>query len=366
MAKKKTSFRIIALVFIVIILFSSCLSAKSQEKIKVSWIDADGSLIQITYLDEIDNFQERELPSDTEKWHYTDWKIVYSTDLVICVAQRVERIKYIWKNIDGSIIQEKIGVYSEKLTHPEMYDSKEQWKYTGWNKSFIENTCIFTPQRIPNEEYFSGNVFQIVLNDESGTPISTGSGFIFNEEGWFITNNHVMDGGFSASAYFDIPNIETGEDYSKLSVIGGVYNNKELDIFIGKLENYAKLKDNYRNIIFNEKYEIGETTYSIGYPNSSLFMQINQGTLLEEYKDIYSKIYNTYYLLSDSYIAPGSSGGILVNENFEVIGITTLGLYADKSQTVYIAGGAVPTNLFYNRTKNPNELDLKLLNEIYL
>lgn len=352
-------------IFIITMLFCSCSSTESQGVIKVSWIDTDGSLIQTTYINELDDLQKKELPPDTEKWHYTDWKIVHSANLVICVAQRVEIIKYIWKNIDDSIIKEQIGIYGETLTHPEIYDSKEQWKYTGWNKSFIENTCIFTPQRVPNEEYFSGNVFQIILSDELGTPISTGSGFIINEDGWFITNNHVMDGGSSAIAYFDIPNNETGEEYFKLSVIGGVYNNEELDIFIGKLDNYEKIKSNYQNIIFNEKYEIGEITYSIGYPNSSLFMQISQGTLLEEYKDIYSKIYDTYYLLSDSYIAPGSSGGILTNENFEVIGITTIGLYADNNQAVYKAGGSVPSSLFCAKTKNLSESDLKLLNEIY-
>ena len=66
--------------------------------------------------------------------------------------------------------------------------------------------------------------------------------------------------------------------------------------------------------------------------------------------------------MSDSYIAPGSSGGILINENFEVIGITTIGLYADNNKTVYIAGGSIPTFIFKKFLTNLNENNLIPIN----
>ena len=104
-------------------------------------------------------------------------------------------------------------------------------------------------------------------------------------------------------------------------------------------------------------------SYSLGYPNSSVSMQINAGLILEEYSDIYSKVNNVFYILSDSYIAPGSSGGILINEDFEVIGITAMGLYADSSKTVYIAGGSIPTFVFKKFLSNLNENNLIPLNQ---
>jgi hypothetical protein len=174
-----------------------------------------------------------------------------------------------------------------------------------------------------------------------------------------------MEGATSATAYFDIQNTNSNEEYVQLPVIGGVYHSAENDVFIGKLDNYNQIESYYHEFSFTENYELGETTYTVGYPNSSLYMQINQGTLLEEYKDILGKINNSYYLLSDSYIAPGSSGGILINNNFEIIGITTMGLYADSNKTIYLAGGSIPTSLFLEALKNLNEDDLKLLTEIY-
>ena len=71
-------------------------------------------------------------------------------------------------------------------------------------------------------------------------------------------------------------------------------------------------------------------------------------------------------MLSDSYIAPGSSGGILVSENLEVIGITTLGLYADENKQVYESGGSIPTISFVNHLTNLREAEIKKLNLIYI
>ena len=366
---KKTILQVLSIFFSLSISLS-CVSCaipiqNTQNNITVSWMNSDGTLLETNHIASSEKFEERELPADTDEWHYTGWKIVSSGDVIICIAQRVKKVQYIWKDHNGTIIQESTGFESEVPTAPELPSSTNQWKYTEWSTEITEDSYIYTIQRTPNEEYFLGNVFQIVLNDENGKPISTGSGFIFHEDGWFITNNHVMDGGSSASAFFDIPDSNNGKDYTQLSVLGGIYNSDEMDIFIGKLDNYEQIDAYYQPITLSVDYTLGETTYTIGYPNSSLFMQINEGTLLEEYKDIYGKIYDSYYLLSDSYIAPGSSGGILINENFEVLGITTIGLYADSTQSVYLAGGSVPTNHFLSYTQNLKILDLKPLNEIY-
>ncbi|MBO4940571.1 MAG: trypsin-like peptidase domain-containing protein [Clostridia bacterium] len=344
--------------------FSSC-SIPKKNTISVTWMDADGSLIEKSYIEKSEDFEERALPLDNDTWHYTTWKIVSSGDVIICVAQRVKKLHYIWKDYNNTILQETIGYENNPPAAPDLPISTDKWEYTEWKQDFTETSIVFTAQRLPNDNYFSGNIFQIVLKDEKGKPLSTGSGFVINSDGWFITNNHVMEGGTSAIAYFDIEDEVTNSNYVQLPIIGGSYNSDEIDIFIGKLDNYEKIKEHYRPINFTEDYTIGETTYTIGYPNSSLFMQINPGTLLEEYTDIHGKINDSYYLLSDSYIAPGSSGGILINQDFEVIGITTIGLYADSEKLVYLAGGSVPSSLFSQEIKNLNDSNLKLLTEIY-
>jgi hypothetical protein len=118
-----------------------------------------------------------------------------------------------------------------------------------------------------------------VLRNAAGEPISTGSGFVFHEDGWFITNNHVMENGYSATAYFDIPDRVQGTKHTMLAVLGGVYHDETKDVFIGKLENYEKIRSHYHPISFTEEYTQGETCYSIGnglaYPPGNSFCVYN-------------------------------------------------------------------------------------------
>ena len=233
--------------------------------------------------------------------------------------------------------------------------------YTEWDKDSGKNEYVYTAMREPNGDYFVGNVFQIVIKDEEGEALGTGSGFVLNSDGWFITNNHVMNEAHSAVAFFDIKD-EDGGRYTELKILGGVFNSEKKDIFIGKLDGYDKISSHYKEIDFCEDYEEGEVCYSVGYPNSSVKMAINSGTVMEEYSDIHGKIDGMYYILSDSYIAPGSSGGILVNGDFEVIGITSLGLYNDGE---YMSGGSIPYEIFKVHLKSYKNSDIKTLTEIY-
>ena len=348
------------LCFLLCFIYSSCSNAK--DVLYVSYIDADGKLIEYCIQDMDYNPLVKPLPLDTEDWHYTEWSIQKDGNNLTCIAKRTEKRKFLWKDFDGTVLYEEILYGAGKPDSKPLPVGNEKWCYTEWNENTTGNITTYTTDKIPNNEYFKGNVFQIVVSDDTGEPISTGSGFIINKEGWFITNHHVMEGAYSAKAYFDIVDSEEGNRYTQLKIMGSVYNDSEKDIYIGKISGYQKINTYYNAITFTEQYSQGEISYTIGYPNSSVSMEINSGTILEEYSDIYSKVNNIFYVLSDSYIAPGSSGGVLINEKFEVIGITTIGLYADDYKTDYIAGGAIPTFVFKKHLKNLNENNLTPLN----
>lgn len=75
-----------------------CAPKNTDKNIAVSWLNTDGSLIETTYIATNNDFELRELPSDTNHWHYTDWQILHSHNSIVCIAQRVEKI-----NIHGKI-----------------------------------------------------------------------------------------------------------------------------------------------------------------------------------------------------------------------------------------------------------------------
>jgi S1-C subfamily serine protease len=328
-------------------------------------VDTNGDLIESQTVGSDYDPTQRALPSDSDLWHYTGWTISQSGNVVVCTAKRAAKKHMIWKDHEGAVLNEAFAVEGEDPPKFDLPQSSDKWVYESWEQNTTSELTIFTAQRKPNTEFFVGNVFQIVVKDRSGEALGSGSGFVINDDGWFITNNHVMENGYSATAFFDIKDSENGQQYTQLKISGGVYHDENKDIFIGKIDGYEKIKNHYRLVKFTEEYTIGENSYSVGYPNSSVKMEINSGTVLEEYSDIYSKIDGIYYVLSDSYIAPGSSGGILVNENFEVIGITSMGLYSDSNKNHYISGGSIPYFLFKQNMKNLQESKIKSLSDIY-
>lgn len=341
-------------------------TALRLKKSKIQWIDADGIILKEENIVISDSTElSYPLPQDSVNWHYTEWVKTVTSDGVRYNAKRVPKEKHIWKDADGTVLNEEYVIQGQAPTTLDLPTDDEKWEYLEWNSVIENETHVYTAERAPNSSYFEGNVFQIVVKDADGTPLGTGSGFIINEDGWFITNNHVMDEANSATAFFDIKDQSSGSRYTQLNVLGGIFYSSEKDIFIGKLDGYEKIKSHYKDIKFTEKYVTGEKSYTVGYPNSSVQMEINAGVILKEYSDIYDKINGIYYILSDSYIAPGSSGGILINENFEVIGITTIGLYADDKKKIYTAGGSVPTFVFSAYLSDLDPSKIQKLTDIY-
>lgn len=263
---------------------------------------------------------------------------------------------YRWFDIDGTLLyEEATNSQPSKYTLP---NDNEKWDYIEWQQETPAND--YYAYCLPQKSYFIGNVFQIIATDLD-TPNGAGSAFVFNEDGWFITNAHVMENAYKAQAIFEIPNERTGESFTYLNINEGTYYNLDKDIYIGKIENYNTIKAYYKNIPVSLNYEIGGTTYSVGYPNATALMEINEGVGVMEYATLADKLYSgNTYIYSTSYIAPGSSGGILLNDNLEVIGITTRGLTIDED---FIVGAAITTFNFKNLLTTTNNSDLLTLEE---
>lgn len=175
----------------------------------------------------------------------------------------------------------------------------------------------------PSKDLFVGNVMQIVVKNLGEQPVSVGSGFVFNKEGWFITNSHVMEDAYYADAYFEIPNAELGETVTRLKIQQVAVNNPNKDIFIGKIDGYEKIASHYRDFDFSTEYQSKDLTFSVGYPNATPFMEINRGSVTSDVPYFPDKLNGVTYIGSTSYFEEGSSGGVLLNEKLQVIGLTT-------------------------------------------
>ncbi len=169
--------------------------------------------------------------------------------------------------------------------------------------------------------------------------IGGGSGVVINERGLIITNHHVIDEATDVRVIF-----EDGRMY-EAKIIG---SDKLTDIGVIKIEN-----ENLTPIsIGNSKgVFVGDLAVAIGHPLTlGAAPTVTTGVIsaLDRRLDVGSENMNNPVTLfgliqTDAPITRGSSGGALLNNNGELIGITTAIATADVGAEGL--GFAVPINL---------------------
>ncbi len=143
----------------------------------------------------------------------------------------------------------------------------------------------------------------------------TGSGIIISEDGYIVTNQHVIDGASEISVI-----LNTGDEYTA-TLIGA---DSKSDLAVLKIEksglHAATLGD-------STTVEVGELAVAIGNPlGQELAGTVTAGVIsaLNRTMTVENKVYNL--IQTDAAINPGNSGGALVNSRGEVIGINTIKL----------------------------------------
>jgi len=193
-------------------------------------------------------------------------------------------------------------------------------------------TVVTRSNPFPNFQFPPGSPFEDMFK-EFGTPqerqsSALGSGFIIDEKGIIVTNNHVIEGAE------DIVVQVNGEKKFKANVIGA---DPLSDIAVLKIQTNEK----FVPVKFgdSDKARIGDWVIAIGNPfglggtvTSGIISARNRSIGLSRYED---------YIQTDASINSGNSGGPLFDLNGDVIGINTAIL--GRSGNVGI-GFSIPSN----------------------
>ncbi len=158
-----------------------------------------------------------------------------------------------------------------------------------------------------------------------------GSGVIITEDGYIVTNNHVIDGASELEI-----TLNNNKTY-KAEVIGTA---PESDIALLKIDANEKLS--YIPFGDSNHAKIGEWVLAVGNP-FNLTSTVTAGIISAKSRDLDETDNNSQsFIQTDAAINPGNSGGALVNTRGELIGINT----AITSQTGSYVGYAfaVPSN----------------------
>lgn len=154
-----------------------------------------------------------------------------------------------------------------------------------------------------------------------------GSGFILSEDGYIVTNNHVVEKANDIEVV-----LEDGERY-KAKVIG---KDSKTDVALLKIEPKHKLPAALLGD--SDKLEIGDWVIAVGNP-FGLGHTVTAGIVSAEGRSLGLGPYDDF-IQTDAAINPGNSGGPLFNLQGQVVGVNT----------AIVAGGqgigfAIPINL---------------------
>lgn len=186
----------------------------------------------------------------------------------------------------------------------------------------------------------------------NSTGKAQGSGIIMSEDGYILTNNHIVNSS-STSSYYELGKA------SKITI--HVYNDnaeyeakiigtdQQTDLAVLKIEKTgltpAKIGD-------SDSVQVGEWVMAVGNP-LGLESSVSAGIVSGINREITTSDGSKYVVTqTDAAINSGNSGGALVNSNGEVIGINTLKLMGTGVEGM---GFAIPINNtkeIYNQLKD--------------
>ena len=194
--------------------------------------------------------------------------------------------------------------------------------------------------------------YTVVISARSDDGMSTGTGFVLTQDGYIVTNYHVIEGMHTITVKF----------YNGQAAIAQVVGYSQIDdiavikvqangLYIARIGSSAAVKD-------------AQNVYAVGTPAGEEYAwSVTKGLVSFVQREV--KIYDDEGILvkkmqliqTDTPVNPGNSGGPLVNTNGEVIGIITLklsGQYENMGFAIPIDGAMVLINNII-RTGEPGE-----------
>ena len=160
--------------------------------------------------------------------------------------------------------------------------------------------------------------------------VGTGSGVIISEDGYIVTNNHVIK---------DASEIEITLNNKKSYKAKLIGTDSKMDIALLKIDADDKLP--YTAFANSDLVKVGEWVLAVGNPYN-LTSTVTAGIVSAKARNLDTSGIQSF-IQTDAAVNPGNSGGALVNTRGELIGINTMISSMTGSYVGY--SFAVPSNI---------------------
>ena len=212
----------------------------------------------------------------------------------------------------------KVGLSSEILDFTEAADK------TIHSVVHVKNVSRRTVTN-PMMEFFYG-----FKGGQSQEQVGTGSGVIISEDGYIVTNNHVVK---------DATEIEITLNNNKSYKAKLIGTDSKMDIALLKID--AKEKLPYTVFGNSDNVKVGEWVLAVGNPYN-LTSTVTAGIVSAKARNLGDSGIQSF-IQTDAAVNPGNSGGALVDTRGNLIGINTMISSMTGSYVGY--SFAVPSNI---------------------
>ena len=264
--------------------------------------------------------------------------IIYSVGFICLMISVLLLSIYINYNIENEISKVKTEKSKELILQSFKKTQNSNFSYLNTQRpDFVEiakksiNTVVHVKSASSSSSEFS--IEDFIFGRTNRRPqIGSGSGVIISSDGYIITNHHV---------------IETAEDIQVTTNDNQSYNAKIIgsdeqnDIALLKIDTSDELP--YAVFGDSDSTQIGEWVLAVGNP-FNLTSTVTAGIISAKSRSLDPTGRTTQsYIQTDAAVNPGNSGGALINNKGELIGINT----AIQTQTGSYVGYsfAVPSNI---------------------
>jgi len=249
------------------------------------------------------------------------WKTILASILIVALVASgcgvtAWSVNHYWEK-QNKENQQVLGILNQKIQ--DLQQQVEDNSYTGQGNSASGSPSATGDGLTPGQVYAKNKKCVVAISNQSTTNIfgqvsetaSSGSGFIISEDGYVVTNYHVIEGA------------------TKLTVI--TYESKE---YTAKVVGYDSSNDlavlkieatdlPAATLGSSDKLIIGDMVAAIGNPLGELTNSMTVGYVSAKDRSVSTDGTVINMLQTDAAINSGNSGGPLFNMKGEVVGITT-------------------------------------------
>lgn len=194
---------------------------------------------------------------------------------------------------------------------------------------------------------------------QTTTATASGSGIIISEDGYILTNNHIVASS-SSESYYEVSEATKitvtlfgDENKYEAKIIG---TDEQTDLAVIKVDKTGLSKAEFAD---SDNIKVGEFAMAVGNP-LGMESSVTCGVISAVNREVTDSDGKTFTLIqTDAAINAGNSGGALVNSEGKVIGVNTLKLSGTGIEGM---GFAIPINsttditsqlIQYSKVKRP-------------